>query len=150
VGDGPDRPRLLEVRRRLGLDDGSVVFTGRVAYADVNAYYSLLDVFVVPRWPVGSAELVTPLKPYEAMAMERAVVVSRVEALVGMIREGETGLSFRPEDPVDLADVLEPLLFDTERREALGRTAGAWVREHRTWRGSAERYLELYRRLGVA
>lgn len=150
VGDGIERERLLELRRRTGTDDGSVVFAGRVAYADVNAYYSLLDVFVVPRRQVGVAQLVTPLKPYEAMAMERAVVVSGVEALTGMIRDGETGLSFRPEDPVDLADVLEPLLFDQERREALGRTAGAWVREHRTWRRSAERYLELYRSLGVA
>jgi glycosyltransferase involved in cell wall biosynthesis len=150
VGDGIERERLLELRRRTGTDDGSVVFAGRVAYADVNAYYSLLDVFVVPRRQVGVAQLVTPLKPYEAMAMERAVVVSRVEALAGMIREGETGLSFTPEDPIDLADVLEPLLFDQERRETLGRTAGAWVREHRTWRRSAERYLELYRAMGVA
>jgi glycosyltransferase involved in cell wall biosynthesis len=150
VGDGIERDRLLELRRRTGTDDGSVVFAGRVAYADVNAYYSLLDVFVVPRRQVGIAQLVTPLKPYEAMAMERAVVVSRVEALAGMITEGETGLSFTPEDPIDLADVLEPLLFDRERRETLGRTAGAWVREHRTWRRSAERYLELYRALGVA
>jgi glycosyltransferase involved in cell wall biosynthesis len=150
VGDGIERDRLLELRRRTGTDDGSVVFAGRVAYADVNAYYSLLDVFVVPRRQVGVAQLVTPLKPYEAMAMERAVVVSRVEALAGMISEGDTGLSYRPEDPVDLADVLEPLLFDQERRETLGRTAGAWVREHRTWRRSAERYLELYRAMGVA
>jgi glycosyltransferase involved in cell wall biosynthesis len=150
VGDGIERERLLELRRRTGTDDGSVVFAGRVAYPDVNAYYSLLDVFVVPRRQVGIAQLVTPLKPYEAMAMERAVVVSRVGALTGMITEGETGLSFRPEDPVDLADILEPLLFDQERREALGRTAGAWVREHRTWRRSAERYLEMYRSLGVA
>lgn len=150
VGDGIERERLLGLRRQTGTDDGSVVFAGRVAYADINAYYSLLDVFVVPRRQVGIAQLVTPLKPYEAMAMERAVVVSRVEALVGMITEGETGLSFRPEDPTDLADVLEPLLFDRERREALGRTAGEWVREHRTWRRSAERYLDLYRDLGVA
>jgi glycosyltransferase involved in cell wall biosynthesis len=150
VGDGIERDRLLELRRRTGTDDGSVVFAGRVAYADVNAYYSLLVVFVVPRRQVGVARLVTPLKPYEAMAMERAVVVSRMEALTGMITEGETGLSFRPEDPTDLADVLEPLLFDQERREAMGRIAGAWVREHRTWQRTAERYLELYRALGVA
>lgn len=150
VGDGIERERLLELRRRTGTDDGSVVFAGRVAYADVNTYYSLLDVFVVARRAVGTARLVTPLKPYEAMAMERAVVVSRLEALTSMITEGETGLSFRPGDPIELADVLEPLLFDQERREALGRNAGAWVREHRTWHRSAERYLELYRSLGVA
>ena len=110
------------------------MFTGRVAYADINAYYSLIDAFVVPRHDVGVARLVTPLKPYEAMAMERVVVMSRLEALMGMIIEGETGVSFTPGDARDLADVLEPLLVDPERRDAIGRAAGAWVREHRSWR----------------
>ena len=82
--------------------------------------------------------------------MERAVVVSRVEALTDMIVEGETGLSFTPGDPSDLADVLEPLLFDHGAPRGARSHRGAWVREHRTWRGNAERYLELYRRLGVA
>ncbi len=118
VGDGIERERLLELRRRTGTDDGSVVFAGRVAYADVNTYYSLLDVFVVARRAVGTARLVTPLKPYEAMAMERAVVVSRLEALTSMITEGETGLSFRPGDPIELAGVAEPSAADQGRREA--------------------------------
>ena len=79
VGDGVARSAALEeLSHALGLDDGTVVFTGRVAYADINAYYSLIDVFVVPRRDVGvTSQLVTPLKPYEAMAMERVVVMSR-------------------------------------------------------------------------
>ncbi len=150
VGDGPQWDELHEAARRHGLDDRTVIFTGRVAHADVNAYYSLIDAFVVPRLDVSTARLVTPLKPYEAMAMERVVVMSRLDALMGMITEGVTGVSFTPGDPRDLADVLEPLLVDPERRATIGRAAGAWVREHRSWRTNAERYLDLYRRLGAA
>ena len=150
VGDGAQWEALHEVVRRQGLDDGTVVFSGRVAHADINAYYSLIDAFVVPRLDVSTARLVTPLKPYEAMAMERVVVMSRLEALMGMITEGVTGVSFTPGDARDLADVLEPLLVDPERRAAIGAAAGAWVREHRSWRRNAERYLELYQRLGAA
>jgi glycosyltransferase involved in cell wall biosynthesis len=150
VGDGLHGPALKELSHSLGLDDGTAVFTGRVAYADINAYYSIIDAFVVPRHDVGVSRLVTPLKPYEAMAMERVVVMSRLDALMGMIIEGDTGVSFTPGDARDLADVLEPLLVDPERRDAIGRAAGAWVREHRSWRGNAQRYLELYQRLGAA
>ncbi len=150
VGDGPERGRLEQARRSSGMEEGSVVFSGRVAHADIGTWYSLLDVFVVPRRAVATPELATPLEPYEAMAMDIPVVVSRVDALRELVDEGVTGLSFRPGDPQDLADVLEPLLFDLDRRRALGHAAGAWVREHRTWRRSAERYLDLYRHLGVA
>jgi glycosyltransferase involved in cell wall biosynthesis len=150
VGEGPHGSALREFSRSLGLDDGVVIFTGRVAYADINAYYSLIDAFVVPRQDVGVTRLVTPLKPYEAMAMERVVVMSRLDALMEMIIEGETGVSFTSGDARDLADVLEPLLVDPERRQQLGRAAGEWVREHRNWRRNGERYLELYQRLGAA
>jgi glycosyltransferase involved in cell wall biosynthesis len=150
VGDGPQSGSLRQVSHRLGIDDGTVVFTGRVAYADINAYYSVIDAFVVPRQDVGVARSVTPLKAYEAMAMERVVVVSRLDPLMDMITEGETGVSFTPADAHDLADVLEPLLVDPERRDAIGRAAGAWVREHRNWRRNAELYLDLYQRLGAA
>jgi len=150
VGDGPHRAALKEFGQSLGLDDGAVIFTGRVAYADINAYYSLIDAFVAPRPDVGVTRLVTPLKPYEAMAMERVVVMSRSDPLMEMIMEGETGVSFTPGDPIDLADVLEPLLWDPERRAQLGQAAGEWVREHRNWRRNGQLYLELYQRLGAA
>jgi glycosyltransferase involved in cell wall biosynthesis len=149
VGDGEDRPALEAEARRLGVHDGTVIFAGRVPHADVQRYYSVIDVFVVPRTNDRVSRLVTPLKPYEAMALERAVVVSGVDALLEIVSNGETGLSFRPEDPIDLADVVEPLLDDPGRRAALGGAARAWVAEHRTWRQNGERYRALYERLGA-
>lgn len=82
--------------------------------------------------------------------MERAIVVSAVGALLEIVADGETGRSFPAEDAAALADVIEALLDDPEARRRLGAAARAWVREHRTWAHNGQRYLELYRRLGVA
>ena len=136
--------------RSAGVDDGTVVFAGRVPYDRIVDYYALIDVFVVPRTADRVSQLVTPLKPYEAMAMERALVVSDVAALREIVVEGETGRIFRPEDPIALADAVEPLLEDPVERLRLGRAARAWVTAHRTWHQNGLRYLDLYRRLGVA
>jgi len=138
VGDGEERARLQARARERGIAD-RVIFTGRVPHGDVLEYYSLIDVFVVPRTADRVSQLVTPLKPYEAMATERAVVVSGVAALREMIVEGVTGLSFEPESAEDLARVVEPLIGDRERRVALGRAARQWVIANRTWRANADR-----------
>ena len=127
-----------------------MIFTGRVPHGRILDYYRLIDVFVVPRTNDRVSQLVTPLKPYEAMAMERALVVSGVGALLEIVADGETGRSFRPEDPIDLADVVEPLLDDAAERARLGRAAREWVIANRTWTQNGRRYRELYERLGVA
>jgi PEP-CTERM/exosortase A-associated glycosyltransferase len=150
VGDGEERPALEAAARAAGVDDGTVLFTGRVAHDQVLEYYRLIDVFVVPRTNDRVSRLVTPLKPYEAMAMERALVVSAVGALLEIVTDGVTGRSFTPEDPISLADVIEPLLDDPAERARLGGAARAWVSEHRTWAQNGRRYRELYERLGVA
>jgi len=149
VGDGEDREALEARTRDLGLDDGTVVFTGRVPHDEVLAYYCLIDVFVVPRTADRVSRLVTPLKPYEAMALERALIVSGVDALREIVVDGETGLVFEPEDAASLADTVEPLLEDPDARRRLGRQAREWVVAHRTWRQNGARYLDLYRRLGA-
>jgi glycosyltransferase involved in cell wall biosynthesis len=92
---------------------------------------------------------VTPLKPYEAMAMERCLVVSGVGALLEIIDAGETGVSFRPEDPISLADAVEPLLDDQAERARLGANAREWVVANRTWQRNGELYRALYERIGA-
>jgi glycosyltransferase involved in cell wall biosynthesis len=149
VGDGSDHDALVETAHRLGLDDGTLIMPGRVAHEAILGYYSIIDVFVVPRTADRVSRLVTPLKPYEAMAMERAVVVSDVPALREMVVPGETGVTFRPEDATDLADVIGSLLDDPAMRSRLGRQAREWVLANRTWAQNGQRYRELYERLGV-
>jgi glycosyltransferase involved in cell wall biosynthesis len=84
------------------------------------------------------------------MALERAVVVSDLPALREIVTPGETGLTFRAEDPDDLARVLEGLLDDPALRTRLGRQAREWVATERTWTQNGRRYRELFERLGVA
>jgi glycosyltransferase involved in cell wall biosynthesis len=150
VGDGPHRDALQRHAADLDLDDGTVIFAGRVPHSDVRRWYSLIDVFVVPRTADRVSQLVTPLKPYEAMALERATVVSGVDALREMIIDGETGLVFKPENPTSLADTVEPLLDDAGARLALGRAARTWVAANRSWAQNGALYLGLYRQLGAA
>ena len=149
VGDGEEEETLVATGRRLGLDDGTLIMPGRVPHDDVMRYYSIIDVFVVPRTNDRVSQLVTPLKPYEAMALERALVVSDVPALREMVIPDETGLIFRPEDDADLADVLGRLLDDPELRARLGRRAREWVAASRTWDQNGRLYRELYERLGA-
>lgn len=150
VGDGEERGALEERADELGLrGNGAALFTGRVPHAEIEAYYSIIDLFVVPRTADRVSQLVTPLKPYEAMAMQRCLVVSGVGALLEIVQEGETGRSFTPEDPAALADAVEPLLDDPDERGRLGRNARSWVLEHRTWERNGALYRGLYERLGA-
>lgn len=144
VGEGTRRERLEELTRRLGAED-VVVFTGRVPHAEVAASYALLDVLVVPRSDERAARLVTPLKPYEAMAMGLPVVVSAQPALLEVIGGDERGWSYPAGDAPALARLLQQLAGDPARRAAVAARARDWVLQERTWAANARRYAALYR-----
>jgi glycosyltransferase involved in cell wall biosynthesis len=146
VGDGPERTALQRQAADLGLD---AIFTGRVPAARVRDYHAVLDVFVVPRTPDRVCQLVTPLKPVEAMASGLPVVVSSVRALAEIVHDRETGLLSPPLDAGELADRLQELLARPDLRAKLGANARDWVARDRTWAHNAARYREAYQRLGA-
>jgi glycosyltransferase involved in cell wall biosynthesis len=146
VGDGPERAALQRQAAALGLD---AIFTGRVPMAKVRDYHAVLDVFVVPRTPDRVCQLVTPLKPVEAMASGLPVVVSAVRALGELVKDTVTGLLAPPLDPAALADALQLLLDSPELRRKLGDNAREAVARDRTWEHNAARYREAYARLGA-
>jgi glycosyltransferase involved in cell wall biosynthesis len=148
VGDGPERPALQRQAADLGLGEVAI-FTGRVPAAKVREFHALLDVFVVPRTPDRVCQLVTPLKPVEAMASGLCVVTSEVKALAEIIKPDVTGALTIPEDPVALADSLELLVCSPDVRRKLGDNAREWVARDRTWAHNAARYREAYARLGA-
>lgn len=151
VGDGVERDNLEAVANEVGASrDRGVVFTGLVPHRDIERYYRTIDIFVVPRTNDRVSQLVTPLKPYEAMAMAKALVVSAVPALLEIVEDGVTGRSVPAEDADALADRLAELIDDPEARDALGRAARQWVTEHRTWSANGRRYLDFYQRLDLA
>lgn len=145
VGDGRERQRLQAQAELLGLAD--VVFTGQVPHDTVLEYYSVIDIFVVPRRPVEVCHLVTPLKPFEAFATGRTVVLSNVRALAGIARQSGAAELFEAGDAASLAGVLLSLLGDPDRRRELADAGAAWVRAERTWAANAQTYTRLYARL---
>src|SRR5262249_24233934 len=110
VGDGPERAALQRQAAESGLAEAAV-FTGRVPAAEVRQFHALLDVFVVPRTPDRVCQLVTPLKPVEAMASGLCVVTSEVKALTEIVKHEVTGMQTVPQDPVSLAGTVEHLLY---------------------------------------
>ena len=149
VGDGPERPALEHLARQLGLA-GAAVFTGQVPVAEVRRYHAVLDLFVIPRTNDRVCQLVTPLKPVEAMASGLCVVASEVAALREIVEHKSTGMLITPQDPVALANCLESLLYSPGVRRELGAHAREWVARERTWARNAERYRMAYESLGGA
>jgi glycosyltransferase involved in cell wall biosynthesis len=148
VGDGPERAALQRQAAQAGLA-GAAVFTGHVPTAKVRQFHALLDIFVVPRTPDRVCQLVTPLKPVEAMASGLCVVTSEVKALTEIVKHEVTGMQTVPQDPVPLADCLEHLLYSPDIRRKLGDNAREWAARDRTWAHNAARYRDAYARLGA-
>jgi glycosyltransferase involved in cell wall biosynthesis len=148
VGDGPERAALQRQAAQAGLAEAAV-FTGRVPASKVRQFHALLDIFVVPRTPDRVCQLVTPLKPVEAMASGLCVVTSEVKALTEIVKHEVTGMQTVPQDPVSLADCLEHLIYSPDIRRKLGDNAREWVVGDRTWAHNATRYRDAYTRLGA-
>lgn len=132
VGDGARDRTLRALAAKLGLDD-VVTFTGRVGHDVVDRYISLFDITPFPRLALPVCELVSPIKPFEAMAMGKAVVVSDVAALTEIVQDGVTGRSFAKGDVADLRRVLGELVADAGQRQRLGEAAREWVVAERDW-----------------
>lgn len=146
VGDGKRRGELERLAREKRVGDG-VVFTGRVPHADVLDFYALMDVFVIPRVSERAARLVTPLKPFEAMAAGIPLVTSDLDALREITAEGDRGRYFHAGDAGSLATVLCDLQADAEGRARLADRARRWVVAERQWSANGCRYADLYAKL---
>lgn len=146
VGDGDYLTNLKERVDRNGIEN--VHFTGRVPHNEVLRYYGLIDIFVVPRKPSTVADLVTPLKPFEAFATGRAVILSDVLALREIAEQSGSVEVFQAGDPLDLSEKIVALAEDPARRAHLSSRASTWVRNHRTWDANVAKYYGVYKKLG--
>jgi glycosyltransferase involved in cell wall biosynthesis len=146
VGDGLLRSQLEAQAARAGVSD-AVVFTGQVPHDEVAAHYALLDAFVVPRAVDRAARFVTPLKPFEAMAMGIPLVVSDLPALTEIAEPDARGLAFGAGDAASLQHVLERLMDERELGRTIAAAARSWVLAERTWTANGPRYRDLYTRV---
>jgi glycosyltransferase involved in cell wall biosynthesis len=143
VGGGPEAERLQALAQELNVSN-KVLFTGRVSHADVEHYYDLVDVLVYPRLPMRLTELVTPLKPLEAMARERIVLASNVGGHRELIRDGETGFLFSPNSPKALTEALFNIIRHRNDWSEIRMAARQFVEQERTWARSVRGYRQVY------
>ena len=146
VGGGPQEANLKAQAERLRIAD-KVVFTGRVPHAEVSRYYDLIDLLVYPRHSMRLTELVTPLKPLEAMAQGRIFMASDVGGHKELIRDGETGRLFAAGKVDSLVTTVGEVLDHREQWPAMRAAGRRFVEQVRNWKNSVANYDSIYRRL---
>lgn len=132
VGAGSITKEIQELARLNGFFEW-LIMPGRVPYNQVDSYYSLIDIAPFPRKPWPICEIVSPMKPLEALATGKAVIVSSVDALKEMIVDGQTGLIFEKGSIEDFSCKIESLIKNIDFCKTLGSNGREWVEEVRTW-----------------
>lgn len=143
VGGGPRERELQQQVRETGIQ-GSVVFTGRIPHDEVQRYYDLVDILVYPRLPMRLTELVTPLKPLEAMAQGRIVLASDVGGHKELIRDGVNGRLFRAGGTESLTNAVTDMLQHPEDWPQMQSAGRRFVETERNWPASVARYQAVY------
>ncbi|SFF95151.1 TIGR04063 family PEP-CTERM/XrtA system glycosyltransferase [Neptunomonas qingdaonensis] len=143
VGGGLQNDLIHEKIKALNLQD-FVITTGRVPHTDVQSYYSLVDILIYPRLAMRLTELVTPLKPLEAMAQGKLVIASDVGGHKELIKDGITGRLFKAGDPMVLARVVLDLLDQQSDWTSYKLQGRKYVEEQRNWPVSVNYYNDVY------
>jgi PEP-CTERM/exosortase A-associated glycosyltransferase len=146
VGGGPMEAALRRQAAASPVAD-RILFVGRVPHDKVELYYSLVDILAYPRKAMRLTELVTPLKPLEAMAQRRLVAASNVGGHRELIEDGVTGTLFPPDDPAAIAAALAAMFADRAGWETRRNSARAFVERDRNWSSNIARYETIYQKL---
>jgi glycogen synthase len=146
VGGGP-MEAALRVQAEASPARDAIRFVGRVPHSEVERYYALVDVMAYPRKKIRLTDLVTPLKPLEAMAQRQLVAASDVGGHRELMTDGVTGTLFAPDDPAACAAALADLLSSPEQWEARRAAGLAHVAANHDWARNIHRYQDVYQRL---
>lgn len=146
VGGGRQEQTLRRLAAQDGLED-SVVFAGRINHDDMRSFYGAADVMAYPRLAHRLTEMVTPLKPLEAMAQRRPVVASDVGGHKELIEHARTGLLFPAGHADALSQALVQALYPSTATLEMAANARQVMERERRWSVVAERYLPVYARL---
>lgn len=146
VGGGPQQQQLQQLTKELGLTD-YVIFTGRVPHGAVDRYYSLVDLLIYPRKSMRLTDLVTPLKPLEAMAQGKLVLASDVGGHKELIQDGKNGFLFPADNVPAFSDTIIRLTQQSAQWPQVVAQGRDFVEQVRNWRVSVGHYLPLYQQL---
>lgn len=140
VGDGKERVKLEKLAKSK-----NIIFTGRVPFSEVQKYYSVFHICPLPRNDYEVCRYVPPLKILEAMAMKKAVIVSDVDPLLEIVKDGVTGLVCKADDKESLKESIKSLYDNEALRMTLANNAYDWVHKYRSWSRISKKYNDLYK-----
>jgi len=143
VGGGPEDEKLRALVKELDMED-KIIFTGRVPHAHVSAYYNLIDVLVYPRVSARLTDIVTPLKPLEAMAMGKVFIASDVGGHVELVPERLHSVLFKASSVESLVEGLEQNIANKPLKALFSGWARKYVKDERNWAKSVSGYIDLY------
>ncbi|RVT80654.1 glycosyltransferase [Rhodobacteraceae bacterium CCMM004] len=148
VGDGPYFQTFRKIVADRGFED-AVILPGRIPPEEVARHYALVDICVFPRLPYKVCELVSPLKPLEALLLGKLVIGSSVGGVREIVQDEVNGLVFKAGNQSALVNVLRPALADLARFDALRARGRAWVRENRRWHDNVATHEALFDRVAL-
>ncbi len=146
VGGGPQQDQIEAIVKRLNIQD-KVLFTGRIPNADIEKYYSLVDILIYPRFSMRLTDLVTPLKPLEAMAQGKLVLASDVGGHKELIKDGENGRLFKAGNTASLIKTAVDMIEANELWSLYRRAGRTYVENERNWSVSVAQYKPVFERL---
>jgi PEP-CTERM/exosortase A-associated glycosyltransferase len=143
IGDGEELPAVREAVRELKAED-YIQILGRVPHDEIERYYSVVDVLVYPRHSIRLTELVTPLKPLEAMALGKAILGSDVGGIRELVQPNKTGILYRADNTEDFCVQAKKLLLQTSLQRRLGAEAREFILREKDWKVLSQRYIDVY------
>lgn len=146
AGGGNELHNILNLSKKLGIHD-NIMYLGKLKHSEVVNIYNIFDVVVYPRKNTKVCRTTSSSKVFEAMAMQKPVLVSNLEAWTEIVSDGETGLYFEPDNIRDLVSKLMLLAKDKKLRETLGFNAREWVVKNRSWKKIGRQLRTLYKTL---
>jgi len=146
VGDGPEKDVLRKLANRMDLEN-QILFLGKISFSDIRKFYSIIDLFVVPRIKTKLADLIGPLKPLEAMAMKIPVLGSDVSGIKELIKNEENGYIFKAGSVQDLSEKITKIMENKEKMKIVKENAFNWVIENRNWNRLIYKYDGIYKKV---
>ncbi len=143
VGGGEEQKNLQQQVLSLGLKE-RIIMPGRIPHHQVKGVYAMMDIMIYPRYSVRLTELVTPLKPLEAMAMEKAVIASNIGGHRELVKHDTTGILFPAGDADALAKTITSLIDDKQKIKTLGKAGRSYVLANKTWEKTTSVYKQIY------
>lgn len=141
VGEGEDAQKVKEKVSKLGLDK-SVIFVGKISPENIQKFYQMADIFVLPSYTEG-----LPLVVIEAMACGLPVIASKVGGIPEVISDSENGFLVQPQKEDVLKVKLETLVTDPNLREQFGKFSMQIIDDEFNIEYKIKRFIRIYKDL---